>query len=445
MSKRSKSKGLFSVIALVLVVIIAMGVVSLISKFGDGSDVSGGGTVSGSNFNIAYGEDPPQDTSKLWVKTEAKANKVQVENSFNRTSVGETLETLDIELDYMQVSTSAVVGTDLYLFLKDCSVVKVNMLTWQMETVATLSYEYTGAAVYADNIYLVISTYTGNSPSYYSYVYVHRFNILTNSVVERYSYTIFSKSATVYSSGAAKCVIIDDDIYIAGYCGKSSLKLGLIKFNVADRSFVELPYFANSLIPYLRFCSMVACGTDIYFFGGYYDSLNDSILKYDTLSDEFFTMESTLFYREYYVQACLVGNYIYLFGGRTNGSVVYRVIQKYDFEADTIEVLSDVLLCGGQYGAVCNFGSDIYVYFGSSAVEENKFQKLNLDFELDYGTLLLIGNGSENNQFSLYNSGGEDVKLSISCAYIGNAQSVAEPVECYLYSEELADWKLITV
>jgi hypothetical protein len=99
-------------------------------------DVQSGG---GAEFNIAYGDTAPEDTSKLWVKT-AEPEDVQITPKLYPIS-----EEIDIGVSILPTTAryiaSAVVGTKVYLFggRKKSDLNTINVFNTESNTITTLS------------------------------------------------------------------------------------------------------------------------------------------------------------------------------------------------------------------------------------------------------------------------------------------------------------------
>jgi hypothetical protein len=227
--------------------------------------------VKQQEWNIAYGDTPPEDTSKLWVKT-SEPNSVYIgyalpSQSTVKSSSGETsLTVLDSVLPSPLITaTCAAVGTDIYLF----------------------------------------GGYNGSSSS----KAIYSFDSVTKMV---------TTLPTIFERGKSNltCAAIGADIYLFGASTQEDLAL-TYHFDSITKILTTLS--AAFIKPYAEM-ACASIGTDIYLFGGRTgtgsnDFTNKSIFKFDSITQTITTLSTTMPSTGSRMACASIDTDIFMFGG----------------------------------------------------------------------------------------------------------------------------------
>lgn len=297
--------------------------------FNTGKSKGGGGV----ELNIAYGDTPPEDTSKLWVKTD-KPSKVFISNM---TPDGKDASTVkDREDNYGSISTN-------YLFRNAATV---------------------GEATYA------LGVRKGQSTSYDA----------TVNEIWKFTGSSWAKlSATLPSFieyGA--CVAVGTKIYLLGGSNGMSTtnpKSSIYCFDTETQTASTL----SAVLPRaLTYSAGAAVGTKIYIFGGYSSSTSaavDTIYCFDTETETISTMIDKLPKSSQCMGCAAVGTKIYLFGGmNTSGS--QNTIYCFDTETARIKTLAVTLETARYLIGCCAVGTDIILYGGVTTFKGGEVKEL---------------------------------------------------------------------
>ena len=233
---------------------------TLLEGYGQG----GGGEVE---FNIAYGETEPTDTSKLWVKTsepgavQVTTRSVSVNEHFE--SVAETLPTAAFDI------VSAAVGTKVYLFggYGSSNLNTINVFDTENKTITTLDTTLPTAmyniasAVVGTKVYL----FGGQGGDYYNTINV--FDTVNNTIT-----TLSTKlPKAAYRIASA---VVGMKVYLFGG-GNSGGKLATI--NVFDTDSNTITTLGTTLPIAMYNIASAVVGTTVYLFGGYGSSALNTI------------------------------------------------------------------------------------------------------------------------------------------------------------------------
>jgi len=383
-----------------------------------------GGSIEG---NIHFSSTTaPEDTTKLWVKTNTSATKVVVSKTAEK----------NLNVDQLSITMpSSLYGS--------------------------------GAAYYNGKIYIFGGT--GSNASSKTDV-IHRYDISSDRITTlstRLPQALF----TLYSS----CVTVGNNIYIFGGYGQSTVST-IYKFNATNEFISTL----SATLPNSGIVFALAVGTNIYVFG----DNTTSIYKFDTTTDTITTLSTTLPAK---INAnggfCfLVGGYIYIYKtssydgwackfkvdtetvvsleypsgsnierfnpvvGALNGKVYllggyyvstyYRNALEFDPSTETFTATSDILPTTINKSAYVCYDEHIY-YFGgkngsgASAISNNGYV-VNLSLPLQQSNLLIV-EGQSQSSFNLVNNDNMVISISPLKTYIGNSSGQGEEVTSALY------------
>ena len=399
--------------------------------------ISGGGgstNSGGAELNIAYGDTPPDDTTKLWIKCDTP-EAVQVlppslvgANAVATVSSDGEITTLDMvvpeTIDYM--ATSAVVGTKMYLFGGSQTTGngdKIHVFDAKTSTITkldtTLPTKIGGmaSAVVGTKIYL----FGGTDGTKRNYIYV--FNTETSSITKS---TMTLSTASAYMASAA----VGTKVYLFGGSANSALNT-IILYDLSTSTKTTL---SATLPAYYYNIASAVVGTKIYLFGGT-DGTNrrSDIHVFDTETNTRKKL-NTLPNAAHNMASAVIGKKVYLFGGnQTDGNS--NTILVFDTEANEITTLN-TLPNASQYICAMAMDSKVYLIDKSSNRVAYVFDAPQESFSLAENHALVVAS-LDKNFFALL----PNVVMGVERAYIGNANNESEPIEAALYQD--GEWKTI--
>jgi N-acetylneuraminic acid mutarotase len=381
-------------------------------------DVNNAPASGGTSLNIAFGEEPPEDTSKLWIKANEPAN-IKCGNNIDGV---ESVKTSGVYVpsgnsDRLSV---AKIGTKFYLFdgqyirLYDLETNSISTLTNQLpEWLGTPFPVVKGAKIYL---------FGGNTKGK---IYVFDTKTETTELL----------SATAFNRLNCPYALVGNKRYCFGGTSNGYPQNYINVYDLETETYSSL----SVTLPSVRYgiCAEVI-GTKIYLFGGWGAStFYNSIYIFDTETDTIQTIDATL--PEGVEGACCskIGNKIYLFGGRGD-STYTNAINVFDTETETIETL-ETTLPNADYGISCyTDGTNIYLFGGNKYGESINI--FTLTHELQQGNIE-IETSTVKNRFKLINTDMTEIECGVENVYIGNENNEAVKVEAYLHNG--TEWMVI--
>ena len=259
--------------------------------------------------NIHYGNTAPEDTSKLWIKSEEPSN-ISFPVVWKPEQIVEDITDTGIKTLSNWGIGSAAVGTKIYLFggIGDSySSRRVQVFDTKTKTLETLSVEmYAVRDICAVAVDTKIYLFGGFSGSLVDSVRV--FDTTTNTI-QKLTATI--KIYTDIISAAA----VGTKIYLFGVDGT---QYGGNPIYIFDTETNTVQSLSNILPKNLWGISAAAVGTKIYLFGGRTGTSGgdvNNIYIFDTETNTVQSLSNTLPKTVYYICATAVDTKIYLFGG----------------------------------------------------------------------------------------------------------------------------------
>lgn len=390
-----------------------------------GSGGSGGG---GASLNIAYGEEPPSDTSKLWCKCEEPTNvlaKAQVDGS-------ESIRSSDT---FLSKGTSGItaraIGRNIYLFggFHGGYIRDIRRFDTETETFTTVStavtsetcYDMTSARV-GTKIYL----FGGNNSSYMKKIQIFD---TENETLTTLEVSLPSGLAEITSA------VVGTKVYLFGGFGGSSFDTVNV-FDTENETIntlsVKLPYGLHAM-------GVGVVGTKVYLFGGNRNNAYryNTIIMFDSENWTITTLDATLPATYSNMGSCTIGTKIYLFGGTTDGKTADNKIHVFDANTETLSTLSTTLPAA-LYTSACEVvGANVYLFGGyDGSSRRNDISIFTLASELETGNMMLQTSFNEN-VFNII----PGIELGVKNVYIGNAEGKAERVNAYLFNDD--KWTLI--
>ena len=380
---------------------------TLLEGYGQG----GGGGVE---FNIAYGDTEPTDTSKLWVKaSEPEAVQVttrSVSTDEHFESVAKTLPTAAYSI------AAAAVGKKVYLFGGIYGTYNylntINVLDTESNTITTLStklptaaYGIAAAAV-GKNIYL----FGGEGSS----------RLATINVFDTENNTITTLSAKLPSSAyGIAAAAVGTKVYLFGGFSNS-------RIDVFDTESNTITTLSTTLSKSTWNITSAAVGTKVYLFGGDNGSKLNTINVFDTESNTITTLSAKLPTAASSITSAAVGTKVYLFGGY--GSSNLATVNVFDTNNNTITTLSAKLPTAANSITSAAVGTKVYLFGGYGGGYLNAINAFVVSIALATNHML-INVGSSANTFNILPT----VEIGVNSVYLGNASGAGELVEAALY------------
>lgn len=296
--------------------------------------------TGGADLNIAFGENPPEDTSKLWVNSDSKS-------LINMSHRYPSLQTCYFnELLLKQGLTSASVGHNIFVFdTKNIYRydIAVDSIT-KLDIVFPVQTQYRSAATVGDKIYLFGGTQKKSNGTgvYVDEIYVYD---TVNNTLELLSITIPTGGTYCYAFS------VDSKIYIVRGYSIHIFDTDKMTITTSDVSFQNRIHAAPVCI----------VNNSIYIFGYTYDSgqrESYDILRYDITSDVLTTIGSTQTFlsRSVYSKACAVGTNVYLYGP-------LDAIEKFDCLTNEYSIINVHTPSPGRVERVCATAVDDCIYY----------------------------------------------------------------------------------
>ena len=395
---------------------------------GKASAPAGGGV----ELNIAYGDTPPEDTSKLWVKA----------NKPNNIHVAPVLEGAEPKVETaggllasaMTGFGAAAVGNKIYCFggndgtyLDTISVYDTELGTTDIldEKLLTVVNGPACAAV-GTKIYL-FGGYGGSA----------RLKNIDMFDTETGKPTRLSETLAVAANNMG-CAAVGTKIYLFGGVTGTSFTVSkdIYVFDTVEQKRSKL----TATLPFAMFDMLaVSVGTKIYLFGGSDSSSNstDKILVFDTVEGTVETLSERLPQTIAKIKGKGIGQKVYLFGIGTG--VYTTTIYVFDTKTGKTDKLSATLpeKIDANMETV-NVGAKIYLMGGkkSDGTKTRNINVFSASFPLSKGDIAMEESLTQN-VFNLL----DNVAVGIKSAYIGNEGNMAENLDVALYQD--GEWENI--
>jgi N-acetylneuraminic acid mutarotase len=388
-------------------------------------------STGGPELNIAYGDTPPEDTRKLWVKT-SEPNKVIVSTNVTKSAhlPIESIEILSETLSQTLYNMgTALVDNNVYLF---GGYAEINTIYYfDIET----------------NIITLISTLPSNNSSMsvgvvgkkvyllggYKDYRIHCYDTETNFITTMGS--TFTKS--ISDMGTAT---VDNKIYLFGGVYNSTYFSDIRCYDPESDSLITL----DCRLPTACRSSYVAViDKNVYILGGRYSStyLTD-IHVFNTVTQNISTLSTKLSRSSVGGGLGVIGTNIYMLGGISDGSTINMV---YRFNVANNTISSAKSLTSANYGmGSATVGTKIYLFGGNGSGSGTKIEVYSADNPnvlLDNGDLLLSVGFNYENYFDLMSPDIPNMETGIFGVYKGKSDGTIEEVKAYLYKNDT--WKLV--
>lgn len=313
-----------------------------LSKVTVNANIESGGSGGGAELNIAYGDTAPEDTSKLWVKTN-KPNKVTVSGiapSGSNTGAYDSASNNGSLSSNRMCSCAATVGTNTYVF----------------------------GGRYNNYLCAEIYKLTGN--------------------------TYASEVGSIGTSmDKACCAPVGTKIYLFGgntvATGNPNPKNTIYCFDTETETITTL----SAVLP-VATCGMccAAVGTKIYLFGGYDVNKNhaETIYCFDAETETITTLETVITDGLYMAGCAAVDTNIYIFGGTNYNTGAQNKIRVFDTVTGGLTILEETLPDGIMAMGCCALGTLVIVYGGITKGDNGDYKKA-LAFDTSSYSLRVLG------------------------------------------------------
>jgi hypothetical protein len=395
----------------------------LAEKLAGGGGSGGGGSAE---LNIAYGDTPPEDTSKLWVKC-SEPNGVIVSTKMNtETQEGSGYRQLGVNFSHKASGmATGVVGDKIYILggsdsrairstLMYCFDTKAEILNL-LETTLLHALHSARTLVVGQKIYII----DGDS---------HNKLICCYDVDTQTITSLSCQLQSTLNNGAS--ANIGTKVYLFN---NPSPYLQIFDGETEEATISNIAFSSSGI----NHCC--AIGDLIYLFRYEYNSSdnNTALYIYDTKNDSISHIKDFGDIGTYNYSVATIGGLIYMFGG-TNGSVCYNTIRCFDPSTLELTILPHTLSYQAYDIGVGVVGNDAYLFGGSAFPNLSKaisvYTASGKNVVVEDGKLFIYSN-LEKNLFSLVNTDSINVEIGVSNVYKGNADGIGEQVETALYKD----------
>lgn len=382
--------------------------------------IEGGSGSAG--LNIAYGDTPPDDTSKLWVKAE-QPDSVLISPKIVATEDTLTITTLSNVMPWGMGDVVPVV-IDGKIYFGGTGAQTIHMFDPETETMTS----HLGAI--PENLTQQASAAVGKK--------LYHFGGITYSGSKTrniYSYDTETGGAELMNGklyaadSGLSAIAVDNKVYLFG--GESYPKI----IQVYDVETDTVTKLSTTLTYNHIFGGLVKYGSDIVLYA-------ETIQAYNLETGTSRVLRSTNSHI-FFPAVASIGNIVYAFGGQYySGSdpTVYSSVYAFDMDTYNYSTAGFVLPFDLTKAGAVAIGSTIYVFGGyhrSSGIWKQDVIKYEFKGALaQYKMQIEIENGDQWNALS----GIDSLPVGVKNVYIGNADGVAELVEAYLYDHTLGAW-----
>lgn len=401
----------------------------------------------GIELNIAYGDTAPEDTTKLWVKTE-KANKVIVssEKVFTEGGQEELSARLSTTTAYYRCPGCGV-GINIYLFGgrtvgSSSGATKIQRYNTETNTLATLSKNTPYKIVNAPAVPIGTKIYVIGGKDYnddgISYNKTIAYDTIFEFDTETLDSVVLDEKLPVQLSNACASAV-GSKIYIFGGRDYTNGKTKTNKIYSFDTETHEI-ITEDAVLPYdLMNSSCASVGSKIYIFGGMKsEGVSTDILCYDTLSGKIEKLPATLPGRRWKIGCAAIGDVICLLGGNSSLQLNSYEKNKNIWIFDTVknEIKESALTLPSEcadMGCGAVVGTTMYVVDYATKYFYKYILKIGLQI-LEEGTLQLYPT-LDKNLFKFINGETTCVDIGVTMVHKGSSINESEKVEAALYKD----------
>lgn len=376
--------------------------------FNTGKSKGGGGA----ELNIAYGDTAPEDTSKIWVKSQ-KPEKVRVEPlAFS--------EVIDYPLTeaYKRPINCVAYGDKIYMFGgRTASATAYGYLTvydtvtGETELNKTISTASSTSCCLGDDCIYVVS---GSK--------IYRF------IPEPGSFVLLTSNVPSDVQGV-NCFYVEGVIYLFNFYKKL-----VYKYRIDTNDFAEVEGVITTQRSAPRFAQV---GTTIYIFGGdgTGNTSQSTAWKFDTTNDTLSQIKSMPKAMSQF--GCVeYGGNILIIGGATkksSGHTYHNTVYQYSPSSDDYRTLDGTLI-STRYEFVCApVNGKVYI-FPSTLVANDTIEKYSPYPNIESKTLGM-NYRTDGTKIPIINGETVHVDTNIGGTYMGDENGVGQPVEALMFKD----------
>jgi N-acetylneuraminic acid mutarotase len=375
-------------------------------------------------FNIAYGDTEPTDTSKLWVKT-IKPSVVKVSSDVNMVeSDNSSCVTVSGSLD-LNGAGVVQVGNYVYAFGGNNTniIQKYNTADNSKVTLGTTlpqASNHLSAVCVGTTIYLF-----GRGYSTTCYDTIWRFDVEPETIT-----TLNTKLPTTLSNSCGWAY--GNKIYLFG--GETEYYVftnSIYCFDVETETVTTL----NATLPeVMRNLGGILYNKTIYLFGGW----KKWILKFDCETQTLTASSTSLLYEANFVSCSIINDYIFLFGAHRYEEALAKNIYKFDPSNESLTTCNVTMPHIKRLGAFAAKVTENTVqilggYYNSSNSKDVFLFTYGEDLVLSSDTLQIVPT-PDKNIFNLINTDNMQVEIGVMSVLKGNADGIGEQVEAALHN-----------
>ena len=387
----------------------------------------------GASLNLAYGETPPEDTSKIWLQC-AEPSSVEVQNYLGECAVSNVANWGNIDGTlYYSYYNSCYIGNNQIAIVgsNHIRIFDISTKTYIADYTISVgtSDRYFSKPLFKDNVL------------YFSYdCYLYSYDLTTQTLTEL-------------------CNVYNTDYYIRYIYFKSDNEIAILYTYASSSNYYRIYDLSTSSLGNYSMPGSnqfrqiknhtIKVNNTIYNFYMYQTtSTNYYTWKLNTLNIVFTTFTSfynfmlNLGWTEYYYSNCIYDGekYIYLIGGygKYNGTSGTKsdLIIKYDTINDSFELL-DQKLIGVKYNHFSELVDNRVYIFGGQDDRKNNLDYFDLSYPLPQNNAIITTNTiNTDNALPLINTEKLKLNSNIASAYLGNADNLAEKVNAYYYQSQ---------
>lgn len=422
-----------------------------------------GGSGGGVELNIAYGDTPPEDTSKLWVKT-SEPNKVTIKpnpDDFQYTDELKVPQASNTAGSYAYGCCAAIGDSIYYVCGTSVSAAAGNSFLER--------YYKSGEVWYKQQLFTDWSKCPFNAccmvVGHIIYIlgghYYSGYNLKISKAIyavdtEQKTHAAISTSMLPNTLARACCASVGDTFEGKTYVfGGNTTATGSGHTDAIlriDHETLEATQIEAKLPEKTQMLFCAAVGTKIYVFGGHgYDSgVLNTICCFDTETEKLEQLEETLPV-PLACSACVAsGENIYIFGGCTNDLAPSNDIYRFNTRTRKISMCNSKMSFGQVGGCAAINESGMLLFYGGEYKNtepfiQNASNAVRLfiegeDFPLVKNALQVVTSETKN-IFTVAKANGFEISMGVDAVFKGDSNGVSEKIDAALYQG--GEWKTI--
>lgn len=407
---------------------------------------SAGKKKGGVELNIAYGDTPPEDTSKLWVKSEMPTA-IEVRADDRVFELSATLST------WGQGMTAAAVGNKIYVFGgngRPKEIQRVDIETGERVTLSSAAFsrglrDATCAAV-GTKIYIF-----GGTENQSDYMTTQ---VLTKNIYQFDTETerISKLSIALPAAGRlGSCAVVGRYIYLSAFATSTNVSEGSTAIYRFDTEYLTCEPTEKHLPGSRHSMACAAVGSIVYWLGGRStNTFQELVFYYNTETEVVGTVSNHLPDKLAGAGCAAIGGKIYLIGGEIGERGIKEDSQDtvfcFDPETSEIEKNPFKLPTTLSYFGCATVGTDIYTLGGKINLVDNLVTSTKAIYcvptiaPLPDG-VLWVSQNDQSQSVDLVKSDNLLIRVGVIGVNKGNADGKAETVEAFVYKDD--EWVTI--